>query len=107
VNPVALKKIPEILCKNKREWSIFHSQNFGDMLYIEVGATFVGSILQTYTPNSPVSKGDEKGYFKFGGSTIILIIKSDKVKIDDDILIQTKKGFETKISYGEKIGRKR
>lgn len=107
VNPVALKKIPEILCKNKREWSIFHSQNFGDMLYIEVGATFVGSILQTYTPNSPVSKGDEKGYFKFGGSTVILIIKSDKVKIDDDILLQTKKGFETKISYGEKIGRKK
>jgi phosphatidylserine decarboxylase precursor len=106
VNPIALKKIPELFCKNKREWSIFHSENFGDVLHIEVGATCVGSIIQTYTPANRMKKGDEKGYFKFGGSTTILFFEKDKVKIDKDIIEQTNKGYETKILMGEKIGEK-
>lgn len=104
VNPIALKKIPKLFCENKREWSIFHSENFKDVLYVEVGATCVGSIIQTYTPNSKVKKGDEKGYFKFGGSTVVLFLQKDVVKIDDDIIEQTKLGYETKILMGEKIG---
>lgn len=106
VNPIALKKVPELFCKNKREWSIFHSNNFGDVLHIEVGATCVGSIIQTYTPGNTIKKGDEKGYFKFGGSTTILFFQKGKVKIDDDIIEQTNKGYETKILMGEKIGEK-
>jgi phosphatidylserine decarboxylase len=107
VNPIALNTISELFCKNKREWSLFHSKNFGDILHIEIGATCVGSILQTYTPGSNVQKGDEKGYFKFGGSTTILFFEKDRIKIDDDIIYQTNKGYETKISMGEKIGIKR
>ncbi|KZL88423.1 phosphatidylserine decarboxylase [Clostridium magnum] len=107
VNPIALKKVPELFCKNKREWSIFHSNNFGDVLHIEVGATCVGSIIQTYTPGNTIKKGDEKGYFKFGGSTTILFFQKGKVKIDDDIIEQTNKGYETKILMGEKIGEKK
>ncbi len=106
VNPIALEKVPELFCKNKREWSIFHSENFGDILHIEVGATCVGSIIQTYTPGIQVKKGDEKGYFKFGGSTTVLFIEKDKVKIDEDIIHQTNKGYETKILMGEKIGKR-
>ncbi|WP_123052588.1 phosphatidylserine decarboxylase [Clostridium sp. JN-1] len=106
VNPAALKKIPELFCKNKREYALFHSQNFDDILYIEVGATCVGSIIQTYTPGKTVQKGDEKGYFKFGGSTAILFLKQGTVSIDDDILNQSKKGYETKIIMGEHIGKK-
>ena len=59
VNPVALERIPKLYCQNKREWSIFHSDNFGDIIHIEVGATCVGSIIQSYIPNNQVSKGDE------------------------------------------------
>lgn len=106
VNPVALSKIPEILCKNKREWSIFHSENFGDVIYVEVGATCVGTIVQTYVPNKKVSKGDEKGYFKFGGSTVMLIFEGGKINIDRDIIEQTSKKFETAVLMGEKIGKK-
>lgn len=106
VNPVALEKIPELFCKNKREWSIFHSENFGDILHIEVGATCVGSIIQTYLPGNKLKKGDEKGYFKFGGSTTILFFEKGKVKIDEDIIEQTNKGYETKVIMGEKIGTK-
>lgn len=106
VNPIALNNIPKLFCENKREWSILHSDNFGDILTIEVGATCVGSIIQTYSPDKVVKKGDEKGYFKFGGSTTILFFEKDKVKIDDDILEQSKIGFECKVQLGEHIGRK-
>ncbi|WP_304680889.1 phosphatidylserine decarboxylase [uncultured Clostridium sp.] len=106
VNPTALERIPKLYCQNKREWSIFHSENFGDVVLMEVGATCVGSIVQTYEPNKKVSKGDEKSYFKFGGSTTILFFKENTVTIDDDILIQSSFGFETKVIMGEKIGEK-
>lgn len=104
VNPIALNKINRIFCENKREWSVFHSDNFKDVLYVEVGATCVGSIIQTYSPNTPVIKGTEKGYFKFGGSTVVLFFEKDTIKIDDDILSQSKLGFETKVKFGEQIG---
>ncbi len=106
VNPVALKKIPDIFFKNKREWCTFHSENFGDILHVEVGATCVGSIFQTYTPNKHVKKGTEKGYFKFGGSTTILFFQKGKIVIDKDILKQTNSGYESKVLMGEKIGKK-
>lgn len=104
VNPIALNNIPNLFCQNKREWSILHSDNFGDILNIEVGATCVGSIIQTYSPNKKIKKGDEKGYFKFGGSTIVLFLQKDTVKIDSDILNQSKLGFECKVNCGEHIG---
>ncbi|EDS76353.1 phosphatidylserine decarboxylase [Clostridium botulinum C str. Eklund] len=106
VNPIALEKVPKLFCENKREYSIFHSKHFGDVLYVDVGATCVGSIIQTYTPNESVIKGDEKGYFKFGGSTIILFFEKAKIIVDKDILEQTQKGFECKVVMGEKIGTK-
>lgn len=106
VNPVALAKVTELFCKNKREWSVFHSSNFGDILHIEVGATCVGSIIQTYALQEPVRKGDEKGYFKFGGSTTILFFEKDKVRIDRDIIEETERGYETKVLMGETIGEK-
>ena len=106
VNPTALERIPKLYCQNKREWSIFNSKNFGNILHVEVGATCVGSIIQTYAENSPINKGDEKGYFKFGGSTTILFFEPNTVGIDEDILIQSELGFETKVNMGEKIGYK-
>lgn len=104
VNPIATEKIPKLFCQNKREWSLFKSENFGDIIHVEVGATCVGSIIQTYNANSKVYKGDEKGYFKFGGSTTILFFKKDIIEIDEDILRESSKGIECKVSFGETIG---
>ncbi|MEA4901424.1 phosphatidylserine decarboxylase [Desulfitobacterium sp.] len=104
VNPVALQKVEKVFCENKREWSTFHSDHFGEVLYVEVGATCVGSIIQTYTPHQRVKRGDEKGYFKFGGSTVILFFESCKVRIDKDIIEQTKLGYESYVLMGETIG---
>lgn len=106
VNPVALQKVEKLFCANKREWSTFHSDHFGDVLYIEVGATFVGSIIQTYRPDQRFQRGDEKGYFKFGGSTVILFFKPHTVKIDKDIVDQTLLGYESYVLMGEKIGQR-
>lgn len=94
-----------IFCENKREFSILKSSKFGDIAMFEIGATMVGGIKQTYTPNSIVKKGDEKGYFYFGGSTCILVFEKGKIEIDNDLIENTKKGIETKVYMGEKIGR--
>lgn len=106
VNPIALERIPKLFCENKREWSILKSDNFKDVLMIEVGATCVGSIIQTYKENSKVEKGAEKGYFKFGGSTTILFFENGSVVLDQDIKKQSSLGFECLVHFGEHIGTK-
>jgi len=104
VNPIALHKVAEIYCQNKREITVFNSLNFSKILLLEVGATCVGSIIQTFKPGEAVNKGDEKGYFKFGGSTVIMLLKEGQVSIHQDILDNTEAGIETKINMGEAIG---
>ena len=106
VNPFALRKKAEIFCLNKREYSIFRSPLFGDVVMCEVGATMVGSIIQTFKGNV-ANKGEEKGYFKFGGSTVVLLFEKSKIHIDDDLLINTSKGYETSVKMGERIGEKK
>ncbi len=103
VNPLALRKMTEIFCLNKREFTIISNPLYGDVMMAEVGATMVGSIVQTYTGNF-VKKGEEKGYFKFGGSTVVLLFEKNKIRIDEDLLINTLKGYETVIREGERIG---
>ncbi len=103
VNPLALRKMAEIFCLNKREFTIISNPLFGDVVMTEVGATMVGSIVQTYARNF-AKKGEEKGYFKFGGSTVVLLFEKNKIRIDNDLLMNTLKGYETVIKEGERIG---
>jgi len=104
VNPIAVKKIIEVFCLNKREYVTISTQEFGDVIMAEVGATMVGSIIQTYQGNMAV-KGEEKGYFKFGGSSVLLLFEKDKIMIDDDLLKNTENNLETEVKMGEKIAR--
>ncbi len=103
VSPFALRKKAEIFCLNKREYTIVSNPLFGDVIMAEVGATMVGSIVQTYKGSS-VKKGEEKGYFKFGGSTVVLLFEKSKISIDNDLLINTALGYETAVQMGERIG---
>ncbi len=103
VNPIALRKMADIFCMNKREYVTISNPEFGDMIMVEVGATMVGSIVQTYKGGT-VKKGQEKGYFKFGGSTIVLLFEEDKILIDQDLLGNTARHFETSVKMGERIG---
>ncbi len=102
VNPIAGDVLP-IYQENQREFSILRSDNFGDILMMEVGAMMVGKIVN-YHATKRVKRGEEKGRFEFGGSTVILALKKGVVKIDKDILENSKNGFETKVKLGEKIG---
>lgn len=102
VSPLALRKSLEIFLQNKRTYCIVANPTYGNVLISEVGATMVGSILQTYKPGE-IKKGEEKGYFKFGGSTLVLLFEKGKVKIDQDLIENTKNGFETRILMGENI----
>ena len=104
VNPLALNKVVDLYSKNKRDITLIETENFGNLLYIEVGATFVGSIIQTYEKLEKINRGDEKGYFKFGGSTVILLFEKNKVIFDKDLIDNTSRGYETLVSMGEKIG---
>ena len=103
VSTHAVKKNFRIFCENKREYSILKTKEFGDIALIDVGATMVGSIVQTYTPNTDVKKGDEKGYFIFGGSTCIMLFEKDKIEVDEDIIENTRNRIETRVYMGEKI----
>ncbi|MGQ1784055.1 MULTISPECIES: phosphatidylserine decarboxylase [unclassified Saccharicrinis] len=105
VSPMALKKNIKILSQNRRVYNIIKSDNYGDVLMAEIGAALVGSIIQTYQPYSHVNKGDEKGYFAYGGSTVVLIFEKDKVTIDPDLIENTKNHMETEVKMGENIAR--
>lgn len=104
VNPLALQTIPRLYVENKRAVTKFESAHFGTLLFVEVGATNVGSIIQTYSDSTTVKRGSEKGYFRFGGSTLILFAEKDRVKLDEDILLHSARGIETRVLFGESIG---
>ena len=105
VSPYALaSNFTTVFCENKREYCILSTQEKGDIIVSPVGATMVGTIIETYKANSEVEKGDEMGYFAFGGSTIVVLIDKEKIKIDADILENTKNRIETFVKMGEKIG---
>ena len=106
VNPFALRKKAEIFCLNKREYTILANPLFGGVVMAEVGATMVGSIIQTFK-GTYAYRGEEKGYFKFGGSTVVLLFEKSKIHIDKDLLINTSKGYETAVKMGERIGEKK
>ena len=102
VNPIALRKIIEVFCLNKREYVSIATAEFGDVIMAEVGATMVGSIVQTYTGETAV-KGEKKGCFKFGGSTVVLLFEEGKVRIDEDLLRNTAEQLETEVKVGERV----
>jgi phosphatidylserine decarboxylase len=106
VNPIALDRIKGVFGRNSRALTILKSDNFGKVLYVEVGATSVGSIVQTFTLGKPVARGDEKGYFQFGGSTVVLLFEKNKIRIDEDILAHTGSGIESLVKAGDPVGRK-
>ncbi len=106
VNPMALRKNLSIFWKNKRMISDFDTENFGKVVYVEVGAICVGTIHQTYIPNQMVEKGEEKGYFSFGGSCLVILFEKGRISFDEDLILASKRGFEVKANFGESLGRR-
>jgi len=103
VNPLALKYRQDIFIKNERRVSILDTEHFGKLAYIEVGATCVGKIVQSFDESKPFNKGDEKGYFLFGGSTVVVCGEQGRWAPANDMLANTKAGVETYIHLGDVV----
>ncbi|MCR4889353.1 MAG: phosphatidylserine decarboxylase [Ruminococcus sp.] len=102
VNPIALGRY-NIYKRNSREYTVLHTRHFGDVVQVEVGAMLVGKIRNHHKEHSFL-RGEEKGMFEFGGSTIVMLFERDSIVPDGDILKNSAEGFETIVKYGEKIG---
>jgi phosphatidylserine decarboxylase len=104
VSPVALRRNLSWLWENHRHLTMLENTIAGTVAILEIGATCVGSILQTYQPGAPVAKGNEKGYFAFGGSCVITIFQPGRVRFDDDLISASAQGLETLALMGERLG---
>jgi phosphatidylserine decarboxylase len=104
VNPIALRRNIRYLVENKRMITALESPVFGRVLVIEVGATNVGSIRQSFIPGKPVKKGDEKGFFAFGGSCVITLFPRGSIRFDPDLVGQSSGCVETYARMGERMG---
>ena len=103
VNPAANDVLP-VYVENSREYCLLRTRKFGTLLQMEVGALMVGKITNFHPARGMVRKGEEKGCFEFGGSTVILLVQKDRVRIDPDLIANTEKGYETIVRMGEQIG---
>lgn len=102
VSPHAAEKLP-IYRENTREYSLLETWAFGTVLMMEVGALLVGRICNHHQA-AKVCRGQEKGMFLFGGSTVLLLLERDRVRLDADILKNSEGGEETIVKMGERIG---
>lgn len=103
VNPIALVRCPDVYADNERQ-IVKCRAAFGDFWLVDVGAFGVGTIVQTFA-GAQHAKGDEKGYFKFGGSTVIFVAPAGAVTFDADLVRNSSEGLETRVLCGETIGR--
>lgn len=103
VLPIAVESEP-IYLRNSREYTILKTDNFGDVVFMEVGAMLVGRIVNYHQEHS-FSRGDEKGKFEFGGSTIILLLEKNTVNLSEDIITCNSNNLEYPVIAGQKIGK--
>lgn len=104
VNPMAIRTELDVFGENVRVVVPIHSPEFGTILYIAVGAMMVGSIILTCKEGEKVNRGQELGYFKFGGSTVLLVIPNKKVVFDTDLVNNSREGIETLVKVGMSVG---
>lgn len=103
VNPIANRHV-EVYKENCRTYCLLRTEKFGDVVQMEVGALMVGKITNLHPEGGRrVRQGEEKGMFEFGGSTIVLFLERDRAAVDEDLLENTRQGYETKVRQGEHL----
>ena len=100
VQPIAFHRY-KVFHQNSREVTILNTRHFGRAVQVEVGALCVGRI-DNYHKSGHHARGEEKGKFLFGGSTILLLLQT--VTVDEELVANSRQGLETVVSIGEKIG---
>lgn len=104
VNPIALRRNLGYLWENRRTLTTLETDRSGTVLLLEIGATNVGSIVQTYQSGKLIAKGDEKGYFRFGGSSTLLLFEPGRVRLADDLVEQSRNQCELYARVGDRLG---
>jgi len=105
VNPIAIRANVDVYTENKRVRCVLKTPDFGDVIYVAVGATMVGSVNFTKKVGDSFNKGDELGYFAFGGSTVIVLFKNGTIKFEDDLVVNSEKPIETLVKLGQPLGK--
>lgn len=103
VGPVAFERF-KVYQENQREYEVLETENFGEIIQMEVGALMVGRIVNNH--KETFTRGEEKGYFLFGGSTIVIMVKENVLDIDNDILENSKNKIETRVKQGNVIAKR-
>ncbi len=104
VSPIALRRRLAYLWTNKRTITRLETGRFGTVLCLEIGATCVGTIAQTFAPGQPVAKGQEKGYFAFGGSSTLTLFEPGRVRLEADLLENSARRTELYARIGSRMG---
>ena len=105
VNPIALRKRLSVFWENKRYLCMIDSDYHGKVAQFIVGATCVGSATFTFSQNQRVKKGEELGYFSFGGSSVLTLFEKDRLRISEDVQQHSQANIETYAKMGEEMGR--
>ncbi|CAN6922464.1 phosphatidylserine decarboxylase proenzyme 3 [Brassica napus] len=105
VNPIAVNsKYCNVFTENKRTVVMISTAEFGKVAFVAIGATMVGSITFVRKEGDHIKKGDELGYFSFGGSTVICVFEKDSIKLDEDLLANSARSLETLVTVGMQLG---
>jgi phosphatidylserine decarboxylase len=103
VSPIALRRSLDALAQNKRVLTVLEQTPAGRVVIVEIGATCVGSIVPTALPG-PVRRGEEKGFFQFGGSCVITLFEPRRVELSADLLAHSAENCELYARMGDRMG---
>ena len=103
VRPIALAQYP-VFAQNCREMTVMDTVHFGKAVQVEVGAMLVGKIANLHG-SGPIKRGEEKGMFLYGGSTVVLLLQKDAATLPDELYENTRLGLETPVRMGQQIGK--
>ncbi len=101
VRPIALRQVP-VFTENAREYTVLHTDHFGNVVQIEVGAMLVGRI-RNHDGSGPIRRGQEKGFFEYGGSTIILLLKKDTAQLQETYRRAAAENREIPVQVGQRL----
>lgn len=101
VRPIALEQLP-VFVRNCREYALLETDHLGTVAQIEVGAMLVGKIANHPAPER-FERGDEKGMFLYGGSTVILLIEPGRIHIPEEAFALSAEEREIPVCMGERI----
>lgn len=104
VNPMAIRSALDVYGENVRVLVPIDSVAHGRVMVVCVGAMMVGSTVITRQPGEKISRAEELGYFKFGGSTVVLLFEPGTINFDSDLVENSKGALETLIRVGMSIG---